>query len=166
MHKSGPKTAAGKERSSRNALKHGITSSQLFVLQNENPFAWQELLDDCVARHAPQGPLEMSLVREMAFCRWRQQRAWFIENALNDLAMDQQSKDFPEDLDPRDEAVRQALAWRSLSDESNAQAALHRYERSLRRGYERAERNLQHLREKSRPHHTPETTPTGSMKQD
>jgi len=38
---SGPKTAAGKQRSSQNALRHGITSSQL-VLPWEKVEDWRE----------------------------------------------------------------------------------------------------------------------------
>lgn len=116
------------------------------MLNNENPAAWQELLDDCFATHNPQGPLETSIVREMAFCRWRQQRAWFIENALNDLEMEEQSGTFTEDFDNSDEVVRQALAWKAMSDGSNVHSSLQRYEKSMRRGYETAAANLEKLR--------------------
>ena len=37
----GPRTEQGKARSSQNATKHGLRSNKMFVLQNENPEAWQ-----------------------------------------------------------------------------------------------------------------------------
>ena len=42
----GPKTEQGKARSSQNALKHGLTSRKLFLLQHENPEHWKQLLAD------------------------------------------------------------------------------------------------------------------------
>jgi hypothetical protein len=44
----GPITEAGKAKSSRNALKHGLTGRRMYVLQNEHPQAWAELVAVCV----------------------------------------------------------------------------------------------------------------------
>ena len=62
----GPQTAAGKINSSQNAVKHGITSNKMYVLQNENPAAWAELLDICVEQFRPTNRYERTIVEEIA----------------------------------------------------------------------------------------------------
>ena len=52
---------------SLNAVKHGLTSTKMFVLQNENPAAWAELLDQCVNDYKPTTPLEITYVLAIAF---------------------------------------------------------------------------------------------------
>ena len=56
QHSTGPKSEAGKKRSSMNALKHGLTAAEA-VLPNEDPAAYQEKLDLLVRlRPAPPTP--------------------------------------------------------------------------------------------------------------
>ena len=57
----GPRTEQGKARSSQNATRHGLRSNKLFVLQNENPEAWQEMLDACVEEFQPVNEFEQRL---------------------------------------------------------------------------------------------------------
>ena len=76
----GPRTAAGKERSKRNAVKHGIFSS-LVVLPNE---PWSEFDSMFRALHddfQPKGAFEQSLVEQIAVFRWRLRRVLLAEVA-------------------------------------------------------------------------------------
>ena len=62
----GPKTDAGKERSAQNALKHGMHSRSI-VLAGESAAAYQQLRDEYLAEHQPQGPTECHLVETMPY---------------------------------------------------------------------------------------------------
>ena len=76
---------------SLNALKHGLTSKKMFVLQNENPAAWAELLDQCVRDYKPATPLEHTYVQAICFALWRLRRMYSVQTALVDLEMDDQA---------------------------------------------------------------------------
>lgn len=85
----GPRTPAGKGRSSQNALKHGLTARSV-VLPDEDPQQWQAhfsaLLDDV----NPKSGLEAQMAGRIALLLWRTQRAARIEteilqNAMRDL---------------------------------------------------------------------------------
>ena len=54
----GPVTAEGKARSSRNALKHGLTSKDLIVREDEKE-AFEQLQADLRAQLTPEGALEL-----------------------------------------------------------------------------------------------------------
>src|SRR5690348_7896825 len=77
----GPKTDAGKQRSSQNAVKHGLTS-QTLVLPCEDPADYQRLLDSYIDYFHPGGPVELDLVHEMVAAKWRLNRAALIETQL------------------------------------------------------------------------------------
>jgi hypothetical protein len=142
----GPQTVDGKARSSRNAIKHGITSNKMFVLQNENPEAWAEMLDMCIEQFRPVTRYEHSIVEEIAFAKWRLKRLWIIENTLHDVEMDNQAEEFAEAYEQADEAVRRTLAYRSLADTSNTLQLLHRHQTRLERARDRAVKSLMDLR--------------------
>ena len=70
----GPRTSEGKAVSSRNALKHGLTATQV-VIPGENQADFDQLLADLTADRKPEGELEIQLVGEIAACTWRLARA-------------------------------------------------------------------------------------------
>jgi hypothetical protein len=90
-HSTGPRTEAGKQRSSQNALRHGLTA-RTAVLPTEDPEAYQrhlqQFLDDC----APANSIETQLVHEMADIAWRLNRIPFIEAELLSQASDPQTQ--------------------------------------------------------------------------
>ena len=131
---------------SLNAVKHGMTSTKMFVLQNESPEEWAKMLEDCTAEFQPQNPFEERLVEEIAFAKWRLRRAWVTENALYDSEMDDNAPSFATKYKNADEGVRQAEAFRSMADNSNALALAMRYESRLERAYKRAIKTLEDRR--------------------
>ena len=131
---------------SLNALKHGMTSTRMFVLQNESPEEWNKMLEDCIAEFQPQNPFEERLVQEIAFAKWRLRRAWVTENALYDSEMDNNAESFAAKYRNADEGIRQADAFRSMADNSNALALSMRYEARLERAYKRAIKTLEDRR--------------------
>jgi hypothetical protein len=77
----GPKTAAGKAISARNALKHGL-SARTVVLDGEDVAAFQAFQAALRAELAPVGVLQHDLVSRIALGLWRARRSDRIEAAL------------------------------------------------------------------------------------
>jgi hypothetical protein len=77
----GPKTAAGKAISSRNALKHGL-SARTVVLDGEDVAAFQAFQAALRVELAPVGVLQHDLVSRIALGLWRARRSDRIEAAL------------------------------------------------------------------------------------
>jgi len=137
----GPITPEGKERSSANALRHGLLA-KCVVLENESSECFDELVTQHKERFAPADGVEFAMVEEMVAANWRMRRAWAIENRLMEKAIRNQP--------PGDEAARIAAAFSDLaaSPELNL---LHRYEARLHRIYQRALENLLVLGEPELP---------------
>src|SRR5262245_60462626 len=141
---SGPRTEEGKQRSSANSTKHGL-SGHIVVLQNESEEKFQEWLISFHDHYQPATTVERELVKEIAVARWRLRRIWAMETAMFDLEIDRQRKDVEENFSSIDEATRLALAFTELSDNSRALSNLHRYEARLRRLSERATADLMRI---------------------
>ena len=62
----GPITPDGKAKSSRNALRHGLTASDL-ALSNEDAEAFNNVLADYTAEYLSEGPTKTNLVEQIAF---------------------------------------------------------------------------------------------------
>lgn len=143
----GPRTEQGKARSSPNATKHGLRSNKMFVLQNENPEAWQAMLDACIEEFAPANAFEQKLVEEIAFAKWRLRRAWTVETALWDHEMEEQAEAFSQKFEVSDEGIRKALAFKALAENGKALSLIGRYESRLKRDYRNAIKVLEDRRQ-------------------
>ncbi len=77
----GPITPEGKNRSSRNATRHGLLSNAiLFKDEHDEPF--RQHMESFRAEFNPQGSVETALVEKMAIARWRQISVWSLESAV------------------------------------------------------------------------------------
>lgn len=76
----GPRTEAGKEASSRNALKHGILSKQA-ISELEDGAAFDALLVQLVGELEPVSVIESALVERIALLLWREMRLAVSEAA-------------------------------------------------------------------------------------
>lgn len=81
QHSTGPRTEAGKKRSSLNALRHGLTS-QIIVLASEDLDAYKAMTSEFHRDFSPQGILETKLVQSLAESQWRLDRCTAIEHNL------------------------------------------------------------------------------------
>jgi hypothetical protein len=81
MHSTGPRTESGKQRSSLNALRHGLTA-RTAVLPTEDPDAYQRHIQQFLDEYAPATPTETQLVHEIANTSWRLNRIPFLEAEL------------------------------------------------------------------------------------
>jgi hypothetical protein len=77
----GPKTAAGLEKSSRNAWKYDLRSGKWMVLDSGNHHEFQRILDGFVAIYQPATP-EKNQVDRMALAEWRIRRLSAIQSSL------------------------------------------------------------------------------------
>jgi hypothetical protein len=84
-HSTGPRTAAGKQRSSQNATTHGLTSRSP-VLATEDPAAYQLHCRQFFDEYQPATPTETQLTQELADTAWRINRIPALEAALLDRA--------------------------------------------------------------------------------
>jgi hypothetical protein len=73
-HSTGPTSEAGMERSSLNAVKHGLRSERP-VLPGEDPAEWDAFRSAIVADLAPASALEAELADRVALQLWRLRRA-------------------------------------------------------------------------------------------
>ena len=76
----GPKTSAGKQRASLNALKHGMLSKDLLI-DGEDEKDFKKLLDGLLDTHQPTTATEIILVEKMAIALWKMKRLQRIETA-------------------------------------------------------------------------------------
>lgn len=77
----GPHTEPGKERSSRNSFKHGLTSSKI-VLPGEDPAEYDAFRADILAQYQPANSIEQILAEELAAAGWRLNRSRAVETEV------------------------------------------------------------------------------------
>jgi len=77
----GPRTEAGKQRSSLNALRHGLTA-RTAVLDSENQADYETHCRQFFDQYKPANPTETQLVHELADTSWRLRRIPILEAEL------------------------------------------------------------------------------------
>jgi hypothetical protein len=80
-HSTGPRTEAGKQRSSQNALRHGLTCSTA-VLPTENQADYEKHCGNFRDEYQPANATETQLVQELADTSWRLNRIPLLEASL------------------------------------------------------------------------------------
>jgi hypothetical protein len=78
----GPRTATGKARTARNALKHGLRARRLVLLDDENATEFRAFQAAARAELAPAGTLQSELVERIVTAAWRARRGDRLEAAL------------------------------------------------------------------------------------
>ncbi len=81
QHSTGPRTAAGIQRSSLNALRHGLTA-QTVVLPSEDLAAYETHRRQFFDEFQPATPTETQLVQELVDTSWRLNRIPLLEADL------------------------------------------------------------------------------------
>ena len=149
LRSTGPKSADGKLRASRNAIKHGI-NSQVTTLFNERQEDYDANIQAFVAKFQPQDDVERRLVERLADCEWRLIRARYIETATIDLQVEETYELIDERFEAIQEPARVAYALQLL-DRSQACAYenVQRQEARLHRHYERAYKTLREIQKET-----------------
>ena len=151
----GPVTPEGKAASAKNGIKHGLCSRDV-VLPNEDPEVWIALRQSFHQHWLPADQVEALLVDDLAATQWKLIRAESIETATLGLEMVILEPEVEKSFKRIDETSRQALAFKSLVDQSKTLAALERHQTRLHRQYHRTWKQLDEI-VKSRPPQAPQT---------
>jgi hypothetical protein len=80
-HSTGPRTAAGKQRSSQNSLRHGLTA-RTAILPSDDRAAYDRHHSQFLNEYQPATATETQLVTELADTSWRLNRISLLETAL------------------------------------------------------------------------------------
>jgi hypothetical protein len=110
-HSTGPRTESGKQRSSLNALSHGLTA-RTAVLPTEDPDAYQRHIQQFLDEYKPATPTETQLPHEIANTAWRLNRIPFLEAELLSRASNPPTEEAAIDFDIVD--AHRALATLGL----------------------------------------------------
>jgi hypothetical protein len=137
----GPVSPLGKQRSSQNALRHGLLA-RCVVLENESRESFEALLSQHLDRLQPADGVEFGMVEEMVAAFWRMRRTWAMETRILENQIASQS--------PEGQIDRMAGAFTDLAA-SPALGLMHRYETRLHCMYQRALHNLLLLRSAGMP---------------
>src|ERR1700685_3706903 len=94
LKSTGPKTEAGKKRSSLNAFRHGLTG-QVIVMPEEDLAAYERVVKRFHDDRQPKGVIETDLTQQLAEDSWCLHRARMIENNWLSLAPPPRIKSTP-----------------------------------------------------------------------
>ena len=135
----GPRTPAGKQRSSRNALVHGLTAQSLtprdLTILGENYDLLPQTIRDFKRSWNPRTPYEASLIEDLAALHLRLARCARMETGLFDAEMP--------NVSPNDshESISHALSQAFIANEARFMNCS-RYETTLSRAYDRTFKQL------------------------
>jgi len=166
----GPRTAAGKARSSLNALRHGLRARSA-ILPGESRPVFRRLFRSLRAHLQPSGPLQELLVEQMAIAYWKLSRLSRIEAEVfairsedssifgdldealfsHDVADDDQDEtdqDQEPEPEPTPPTPDQILGRAYFEDTvgANTLTRLSQYEMRIERSFYRAWRELRRLK--------------------
>ena len=129
-----------------NSFKHGRYANNAVVLTNEDPGAFEELVQAYTHRIRPEDPIEMRLARELASIDWRLARILALDTRLLDHEMDIQAPTLRLETGTLPELTRLVLAGRTLVDKSRFPTYLAERETKLTFARRETLRALQFLR--------------------
>jgi hypothetical protein len=141
----GPSTPAGKERSSLNAIRHGLCA-KCIVVEGESRENFLILVQQHVDRFRPADEVEFGMIEEMCASYWRQRRAWSLETGMFNKQMALQP-----DAGMTDRMMDSMVVAFDALAASHSLSLLHRYETRLHLMYQRALRTLIMLRPADMP---------------
>ena len=155
----GPITEAGKAASSQNALKHGMTARNTYILECENADEYKAFLAEHIAIHQPATPPEKELVEQMAIARWRIRRFVSAETVIIDCEIVRNRDKVEKEFATLGCGVHVAMAIRSLADESRCLSLMSRYEARHQRTHDKAYAALRELQQSRLSSPTPDPPP-------
>jgi hypothetical protein len=136
----GPMTPEGKARSSRNAVRHGL-STTAFIVANEDLDEYTAMRRDFAARFGPRDHVEACLVDRKVRATWNLMRSWEMENESLNLQMFRMEGALATEYEDVQEHSRLALA----AEEKHKQPGfntLTRYQAHQSMEYQRAYKML------------------------
>src|SRR5260370_11120740 len=142
----GPRTEAGKQRSSLNALRHGLTG-QTVVLPSDDLIAYQRHCQQLHDQYHPKNPMEAQLTQAVADLSWRLNRITALETNMLTLGITEHSSS----VDTENEQVHNALAMaKAFCKQSNPLANLSLNKHRLSIPFHKPLNHLQEMQEARR----------------
>jgi len=129
----GPRTAAGKQRSKLNALRHGLTGHTI-VLPTDDQAAYQRHSQSFLDEYRPQGATESQLVQSVTDISWQLNRAAAVETNLFSLGITESEDRIRASHPDAETALAMALTYR---EHNRAFANIGIYRQRLAREFER-----------------------------
>jgi hypothetical protein len=129
----GPRTPAGKQRSSLNALRHGLTGHTV-VLPTEDHAAYQRHSQSFLDEYRPKEATETHLVQSLIDTSWQLNRAAAVETNLFSLGITEMEDHIRANHPEAEAALAMALAFR---ENNRAFANIGIYRQRLTRQFER-----------------------------
>jgi hypothetical protein len=145
----GPTSAAGKAKSSANAVTHGLTAQQFFA-NPEQQAEFDSHLEAVRGHWQPQTSYELYLVTKLARAEFLHDRAEKIQDGLIDLQADTQAAEINRVFAFIDDRGIDCVAYKSLDDNSAAHRNMGRHVARLSRERSRTTELLLNAR-KHRP---------------
>ena len=142
QHSTGPRTGEGKQRSSQNALKHGLRAKEPLI-PGEDPDEFDRHSAEHIFQLHPDGILEENLVDQLIDLSWRLKRCGRLEAAmLNELHDTTTEQSESEDRDTDQIFGKSLLNSNGLTQLNR----MGRYEAQLSRQYHRVMKEFRELR--------------------
>ena len=145
-HSTGPKTEAGKKRSSLNAYRHGLTGHTI-ILPAEDLDAYQEVTRTFFNDYKPVGTLEKHLVQFLADTTWRLDRVAALESNLMGLGFDEHSNSISTE---HPEAHAALVTTEAMREETPSLAVLSLHTARLARYFEKTLKQLKETQSERR----------------
>ena len=137
----GPRTSAGRARSSMNALRHGITG-QVSIATVEDRAAHDKFIQEIIDRLRPEDPLELQFASLIAEDFWRLQRIRAVENDILALGNFSDAADIEVDHPEIHASLTRAQTFVNQSKDFER---LTLYEQRINRALEKNRRQLDEL---------------------
>jgi len=139
QNSTGPRTDAGKQRSSLNALRHALTG-QTIVLPSDDLIAYQLHCQKFFDEYHPKSETEKYLVQTIADTTWRRYRIAALENNLLTLGIVEHQENV-------DTGLAMAQSYR---DQARVLANLSLHEQRLSRLFEKTLKQLREIQAERR----------------
>src|SRR5450432_2227974 len=123
----GPTTQQGKQNSSKNAIRHGLTSTEHTLLMDEDPIQYEEVCDAFIANLRPADKAELRLVEKLANLDWRLERLVMMETCILNMEVGVNAEQLLSRFKNIDCIGFIVEAWKSSLGASNCLDLLRRY---------------------------------------
>ena len=142
----GPITPEGKVRSSRNAIRHGMTANEHTVLEAESLEEYDEVRSAFISSFHPGNKAELRLVEKIANLDWRLERLAMMDTALLNLRADLSLDDIRQRYSRMDGIGVIVLSWLETNTRSGCSDLLRRYIGTLEYQYNSACANFRAMK--------------------
>ena len=127
----GPITPEGKDKSSANAIRHGLTASKHFLLATEFADEYEEVFQAFLADLHPATKAELRLVQKIANLDWRLERLVMMETCALNLETGTRCHEIAARFEHIDGIGFIVEVWKGSSDTSHCLDLMRRYMSTL-----------------------------------